>query len=228
LWSADVFFQKNILAGDNGVFGLRVGIRNGEFANHRNERFTDTSFIYHNGDAIFKEYPFAANEHFLNYVTINSKSKSHFGFVGPTFSLDYKTELLGFDLGISATQSFLFGNASTDGNWHDVDEIHAATGALGTRYTVGRQLDLLDGNFPVEENERTFVPATDLRVSLDRHIASIIYFGIGASVSNWPGMPVASKWSVPAQWTIEEGTGWRRESRNIAFGSLSAHLLIKF
>ena len=88
--------------------------------------------------------------------------------------------------------------------------------------------DVLTGKFPFSKEEEVALPVTELKLEVVYYITKNISIGGGGFYSIWWNAPVAPKWSVPGDWVVGEGTGWRLQGRTLKFSGLKIVLSICF
>jgi len=84
--------------------------------------------------------------------------------------------------------------------------------------------DVLTGESSFSKDEEVAFPVTELQLKIVYNITESFFIGVGGFYSIWWDAPVAPKWSMPGDWTWDEGTGWRLQERTLKFGGLKAVL----
>ena len=215
VWTADLFLSRTLAEKKDSYANFSLGAKLGSLETKENLGQKQRAFIY--------DFDYGCN--FDNHVTLESISEADCGFMtGPVLGFQGKAKRGKFGIEGFINQSVLFGKVKHTGLWEDIDDI------LWTDPATGEIVwhDVLTGKFPFSKEEEVALPVTELKLEVVYYITKNISIGGGGFYSIWWNAPVAPKWSVPGDWVVGEGTGWRLQERTLKFSGLKIVLSICF
>lgn len=188
------------------TMAMRAGLAHSRIKNIRSEGQTQKAFIV--------ETLAGTTSTLNNSISIDSQSETEMSLTGPMVGVSGSAGLGVVRLEWLLAQSVLFGTAETTGSWTDVDNINEVRVTGGVRSETNT---LLDGELPIELEERSIVPMVDLQVRASVAVAKQVSVGAGIFSSTSFRLPVAPQFIVPDDWTDVQGTGWREQHRDVTF-----------
>lgn len=223
VWTVDLFGIRTLAEKKDSHIDLTFGFKIGKPNNDREEGQSQRAFIYDD---------FGAGYHFDNQITLQSKSKADYNLMGgPVIGFQGKaryTRYKGLGLEALINQSLLIGRVKQSGTWTDIDDIWVVTGPVGGPFTRVSQYEYLEGKFPYSKEETYALPVTEAKLKFLYEFTKNISVGIGGFASIWWNAPLAPAWSVPGDWTWQEGTGWKLQKETLIFYGGMAALNISF
>lgn len=165
-------------------------------------------------------------DRFTNRITLDSTGEADGRFVGPSVELAGSFGFSRLQADWRVNQAMLIGDVDLTGEWNDVDRTSIA-GRLGNIVPFTESV-LLQGRYPLSEKKRTAVPVLDSHVKVSYRIVDMVSAGAGYFVSSWLGIPMASSWSVPGEWTGDAGTHWKRNESNLVFHGVTVFAQLSF
>ena len=146
-----------------------------------------------------------------NKVTLDQNSKAKYWGIGPSMGLKFKTEHLNgsVELGVSR------GKVDEHGLWKDKDDIRI------TDKTTGAVLStvFLNGQFPLRQVRRVLIPNMEFQMKLTQRVNPgkdvYIDFYFGVLVATLWDALIAPKWSIPGNWTVKDGSGWKSQKEDL-------------
>jgi len=204
VWTMDLFLSRTLAEKENSFANFSLGIKIGSLKTTENigqkqRAYTVDTYI------------------FDNHITLESTAEADCGFmVGPVLGFQGKAKRGKFGIEGFINQSVLFGKVKSTGLWKDIDDI------LWIDPTTGETVwhDVYTGKFSFSKEEKVALPATEFQLKVTYYITDTISICGGAFYSIWWNAPVAPKWSIPGDWTWDEGTGWKLQERTLRFGGL--------
>ena len=219
VWTVDLFGIRTLAEKKDSHIDMTFGLKLGSLDNDRNEGQSQRAFMY---DA------FGPGYHYDNHITLESKSKADYGLmIGPAIGLQGKAKYKSLGLEGLINQSLLLGKIKQSGTWTDIDDMWVVTGPAGGPFTQVAQYAYLEGKFPFSEEKTVALPVTEVKLKFLIDVAKNVSVGIGGFASMWWDAPLAPKWSVPGDWTMVEGTGWKLQKNTLVFygGTLALNVM---
>lgn len=190
----------------------RFGLTHAEMSNTRSEGQTMRAFVVQSAGP-------GATTTVANNITIDSESETTASLTGPLLALAGDSTISRVRIEWLVGHSMMVGTAETSGTWTDVDTINQVTVVSGGGVTSASTV--LHGVIPSNQDDRAVVPVIELQVRGSVRLARYLSVGAGVFSSTWFGLPVASAFVVPDDWTDLQGTGWRLQTRDVTFTGFS-------
>jgi len=102
-----------------------------------------------------------------------------------------------------------------------------------TLSSFGQNYDrYMGGTFPYNKTETAVIPVTEMKLrftyALGKLLGTNVFLGVGGFASAWWNVPMAPTWSVPGNWTLGDGTGWKENRSTLLFYGGTAGLKFVF
>ena len=203
VWTLDFFVIRTLAEKEKSRIDLNFGVKMGTLDHKQNMGLSQRAYVDWSPDYIFD-----------NHITLESTSRANYSFMaGPVIGLEGKAKYKRFGISGFINQSVLFGRVTYSGLWRDVDDILYIDPSSGE--TIYH--DVYTGLFPFSKKESVSIPVMELQLKVTYDITENISIGSGAFFSIWWNTPVALQWSIPGDWTLNEGTGWRLREKTLKF-----------
>jgi len=215
IWTIDFFLNRTLVEKKNSFINFSLGAKLASLKTNEN--------MGQKQRAYYDDYDYGYT--FDNHITLESTAEADCSFIkGPFLGFRGKANYGNLAIEGFANQSLLFGTVKQTGLWKDIDDM------LYTDLNTGETLwhDVYTGELTFSKEEKIALPVTELKLKVAYYIAENISIGGGGFYSIWWNAPVAPKWSIPGDWTWDEGTGWKLPERTLRFGGLMVGAGVRF